>query len=345
MIETRARLSGAPGHEIEVPRGLREHRQKPGRWIAPVLLPAGWPEIVWPAIFWLAAVWLVPVWLVMGWMCVATPAIAQSGAESVFPGAASPNMVGNGPLNSKQTPALLRGVGIDQRLNQQVPLDLAFHDASGKQVRLGDYFGQKPMVLSLVYFNCPNLCTMVEDNLVQTLRLLNFTVGKQFNVLTVSFDPHDTPEMAADKRAIYLGMYGRDGSQNGWHFLTGSEASIKALTDAVGFHYNYDPTTHSYAHAAGVLVLTPQGKVSKYFYGLVYPTKSMRLALVQASDNRIGSAVDELILYCCQYDPATGKYDWVINRVLTLGAIVWVLCLGTLILVLLRGERHRHMPA
>ncbi|MGH9376590.1 MAG: SCO family protein [Terriglobia bacterium] len=290
------------------------------------------------------------LWITMGlvvtlWACGIATATAESGLQAALPGAAQPSLVGTGPLNSKQTPALLRGVGIDQRLNQQVPLNLIFNDASGKQVRLGDYFGEKPVVLSLIYFNCPNLCTMVEDNLVHTLRMLSFTVGEQFNVLTVSFDPHDTPEMAADKRAIYLGMYGRNGSQNGWHFLTGSEASIKALTDAVGFHYNYDPNTRLYAHAVGVLVLTPQGKISKYFYGLEYPAEPLRLALVQASDNQIGSAVDQLILYCCQYDPATGKYDWIIHRVLMLGAIVTVLCLGTLVLVLLRGERHPQAPA
>lgn len=283
------------------------------------------------------------------WMCGVVTAVAEGRTQnpsplSILPGAVQPSGTG-GPLNSKQTPALLRGVGIDQRLNQQLPLDLVFKDASGRQVRLGDYFGQKPVILSLVYFNCPNLCTMVEDNLLQSLRLLNFDVGKQFNVLTVSFDPHDTPEMAANKRAIYLGLYGRKGSENGWHFLTGDEASIKALTDAVGFHYSYDPTTHLYAHAVAILVLTPRGKISRYFYGLEYPAGTLRLALVQASDDKIGSPVDQLILYCCQYDPATGKYDWIIRRVLMLGAIVTVLCLGTLILVLVRGGRHPHVPA
>lgn len=274
------------------------------------------------------------------WACGAAPAIAQT----MLPGVAQPSGAGSGPLNSKQTPALLRGVGIDQRLNQQLPLNLLFTDASGKQVRIGDYFGQKPVILSLVYFNCPNLCTMVEDNLLRSLRVLNFTVGKQFNVLTVSFDPHDTPEMAADKRAIYLGLYGRKGSENGWHFLTGDEGSIKALTEAVGFHYNYDPTTHLYAHAVAILVLTPQGKISRYFYGLEYPAGTLRLALVHASDDKIGSPVDQLILYCCQYDPATGKYDWIISRVLMLGAIVTVLCLGALILLLVHGGRQPHVP-
>jgi len=273
-------------------------------------------------------------------------AFADTSSSSTLPGGGlSPAAGRTGTLNSKRVPALLRGVGIDQRLNQQVPLDLVFRDASGKQVRLGDYFGRKPVILSLIYFNCPNLCTMEENNLLQSLRLLKFDVGKQFEVVTVSFDPHDTPEMAANKRAIYLGLYGRKGSETGWHFLTGDEASIKALTDAVGFHYHYDPKTQLYAHAVGIVVLTPQGKISRYFYGLQYPAGDLRLALVQASDDKIGSPVDQLILYCCQYDPATGKYDWIVQRVLMLGGAATVLCLGTLILIMVRGGRSHHQAS
>jgi protein SCO1/2 len=248
---------------------------------------------------------------------------------------------GRGVLNSKQVPALLRGVGIDQRLNQQVPLNLPFRDESGKTVLLGDYFGKKPVILSLVYFNCPMLCTTVENNLLQSLRLLKFDVGKQFNVLTVSFDPHDTPLMAANKRRIYVGLYGRKGAADGWHFLTGDESSIKALTDAAGFHYNYDPSTRQYAHAVGIIVLTPQGRISRYFYGVEYPAGDLRLALDQASNGKIGSAVDALILYCCEYNPATGKYDLIVNRVLFLGGIITILFIGGLIWVVARTGPHR----
>lgn len=296
--------------------------------------------------------------LVVLLMLMGATASAESGLKSALSGLKSlssvtprgeckmlPDTTKGALAGSKQVPALLRGVGIDQRLNQQVPLNLTFTDASGKQVRLGDYFGQKPVILSLVYFNCPNLCTMVEDNLLHSLRLLNFTVGKQFEVLTVSFDPRDTPQMAADKRAIYLGLYGRKGSENGWHFLTGDQTSITALTDAVGYHYNYDPTTHLYAHAVGVVVLTPKGRISRYFYGLNYPAGDLRLALVQASNEKIGSPVDRLILYCCSYDPNTGKYDPIISRILMLGGMVTVLCLGTLIVVMVRGGRHPQSPA
>jgi protein SCO1 len=249
------------------------------------------------------------------------------------------------PSSSKQMPAVLRGVGITQRLNQQVPLDLVFRDETGKTVRLGDYFGNKPVVLSLVYFNCPNLCTMVENNLLQSLRNLKaFTVGQQFDVLTVSFDPRDTPSMAMDKWRIYAGLYGRKGSAQGWHFLTGSQASINSLCDAVGYHVNYIPSAQQYAHAVGIMVLTPDGKVSRYFYGLEYPSGDLRLALDEASDGKIGSPVEALLLFCCSYDPATGKYGLVISHVLMAGGVLTVLLIGGMILLLVRWER-RHPKA
>lgn len=277
------------------------------------------------------------------------PGLADGGAPSTRPlpqlmqGAAPDSS--RGALNSKQIPGQLRGVGIDQKLNAQVPLNLPFTDASGKQVRLGDYFGKRPVILSLVYFNCPMLCTMVEDNLVQSLRLITFDIGKQYDVVTVSFDPTDTSFMAANKRRIYLGLYGRPGAETGWHFLTGSESSIKALTDAVGFHFRYDPSTHLYAHAVGVIVLTPEGKISKYFYGLQYPAGTLRLALDQASNDKIGSPVDALILYCCEYDPLTGKYDLIVDRALMIGGIFTVICIGGLILILSRSKRNKERKA
>jgi len=298
---------------------------------------------------WVLALITTLVSLGLSAIAVAAPPFTSGAFQS------APQMVGGeagpGPgsgkalRNSKQVPALLRGVGIDQKLNAQVPLGLVFQDASGKAVRLGDFFGSKPVILSLVYFSCPMLCTMEENSLLQTMRLLQFTVGKEFNVMTVSFDPHDTPEIAANKRRLYLGLYGRSAAVKGWHFLTGDETSIKALTDAVGFHYNYDPNTHQFAHAVGIIVLTPGGRVSKYLYGLNYPERDLRLALIQASDEKIGSPVDALILYCCQYDPATGKYGWIIQRVLFLAGIVTVLCIGIMILVLSLGGRHHHAAA
>lgn len=269
---------------------------------------------------------------------LALPAAATNPNPGLMQGAAPDSA--RGTLNSKQTPALLRGVGIDQRLNQQVPLNITFRDETGKTVRLGDYFGKRPVVLSLVYFNCPQLCTMVEDNLLTSLRILKYDIGKQYNVLTVSFDPHDTSLMASNKRRIYVGLYGRKGAADGWHFLTGDETSIKALTDAVGFHYNYDPKTRLYAHAVGIVVLTPKGRISRYFYGVEYPAGSLRLAIDQASDGKIGSYVDALILYCCEYDANTGKYDLIISRALLLGGIITVLCIGGLIAVMSYGGKH-----
>ncbi len=244
------------------------------------------------------------------------------------------------PLNSISDPAILQGVGIDQRLNHQIPLNLTFRDETGKTVRLAQYFGHKPVILSLVYFSCPMLCTLVTNALAHSMKNLDFTAGKQFNVLTVSFDPHDTPQMAADKKAIYLNVYGRRAADHGWHFLTGDQQSITALTQAVGFHYKRIPGTDQFAHATGIVVLTPQGKISQYFYGIQYPAGSLRLALVQASGGRIGNPVDEILLYCCEYNPTTGKYDFIVARMLQIGGVITLLVLGSIIFIVARAKPH-----
>lgn len=257
-------------------------------------------------------------------------------------GFTGPPQGGETAQNSKILPPLLQNVGIDQKLNNQIPLDLVFRDETGKLVYLGDYFGTKPVILSLVYFTCPQLCPMVENGLLEGLKELRFNVGQQFNVLTVSFDPSDTPSLAYAKRAVYLGMYNRKGASQGWHFLTGPEASIKALTSAVGFHYNYDQETGQFAHATAIMVLTPQGRISKYLYGIHYPAGTLRLALVEASHDKIGSPVDAVLLFCCRYDPLTGKYSLIISRVLFIGALITVICLGGFLLILFRSGRHAH---
>jgi len=239
--------------------------------------------------------------------------------------------------SSNVRPAILRNVGIDQKLNQLIPLDLEFHDETGKAVRLGDYFGQKPVILSLVYYDCPMLCTMVLNGLLESLKRLKFDIGNQFNVVTVSFDPTEKPPLAAAKKAIYVGLYGRPGVAENWHFLTGDEQSIGKLTQAVGFRHSYDPQTKQYVHATGIMVLTPQGRLARYFYGIRYPAGHLRLGLVEASEGKIGSPVDEVLLYCCQYDPQTGKYSLIISRAIKVAAGVTLLCLGTIILVLSRG--------
>jgi protein SCO1/2 len=232
-------------------------------------------------------------------------------------------------------PPGLQNVGIEQHLNEQIP-NLTFRDETGRAVRLGDYFGKRPMILNLVYYQCPMLCGEVLSGLESALRVLKFDVGKEFDVLTVSFDPHETSEMASAKKAEYLKRYGRSGAAAGWHFLTGPQESIDALTTAAGFQYQYDARTGQFAHATALMVLTPEGKIAQYFYGVEYAPKDLRLALVQASENKIGTVVDQVLLYCYHYDPATGKYGAIISRVLQISAAATILVLSILIAVLFR---------
>ncbi|MEY2413045.1 MAG: hypothetical protein QOD84_1651 [Acidobacteriaceae bacterium] len=233
-------------------------------------------------------------------------------------------------------PPGLKNVGIEQHLDEQIPPDLAFRDESGKPVRLGDYFGKKPMILNLVYYKCPMLCGEVLSGLVSSMKILKFDAGKEYDVLTVSFDPKETPEVAATSKAEYLKRYGRPGAANGWHFLTGSHESIDALTKAAGFQYQYDEKTKQFAHATAIAVLTPVGKIAQYYYGVEFAPKDLRLGLVQASQNKIGTVVDQVLLYCYHYDPATGKYGAVITRILQLSGAATILVLGVFMTVLIR---------
>ena len=226
------------------------------------------------------------------------------------------------------SPEFLSQIGIDQRLDEQVPLDLDFRNEQGKEIRLGDYFGEKPVILVLVYYECPMLCTEVLNGVLRSLRALSFTAGQEFDVVTVSFDPEETPVLALTKKRMYLERYNRPGAADGWHFLTGSEESIRRLTEAVGFRYVYVPARDQFAHASGIMVLTPTGKVSRYFYGVEYPTRDLRLGLVEAAANRIGSAVDQVLLLCFHYDPTTGKYGFVIMNAIRFAALVTVVGLG-----------------
>lgn len=242
--------------------------------------------------------------------------------------------------NASVTPPQLRGVGIDQRLNNQIPMDLKFRDESGQTVRLGSYFGKKPVILSLVYYTCPMLCTMAENGLLNALRDVKFNIGEEYNVVTVSIDPTENPEMAMGKKAVYVGLYGRPAAKQGWHFLVGDDPNIRSLANAVGFHYNYIPETKQFAHATGLVVITPQGKISRYFYGIQYQPRDIRLALVEASDEKIGNPVDAVMLYCCQYDPHTGKYGVVVSQVLKVAGAITLLCMGTMIFGLSRSKRQ-----
>jgi protein SCO1 len=242
-------------------------------------------------------------------------------------------------------PPGLKNVGIEQHLDEQIPADLVFRDETGAAVRLGDYFGRKPMILNLVYYQCPMLCGEVLAGLESALRVLKFDVGKEFEVLTVSFDPHETPEMATKKKAEFLKRYGRAGAAEGWHFLTGPQESIDALTRAAGFQYQYDPRTGQFAHATAIMLLTPEGKIAQYYYGVEFAPKDLRLGLIQASQNKIGTLADQVLLYCYHYDPATGKYGAVVARVLQLSAGATILVLGTLLVVLLRRGPDSSRPS
>jgi len=237
---------------------------------------------------------------------------------------------------ANQRPPGLKNVGIEQHLNEQIPPDLTFKDEAGNSVRLGDYFGKKPLILNLVYYQCPMLCGEVLSGLESALRVLKFDVGKEFDVLTVSFDPKETPQMASAKKAEFIKRYGRPGAAEGWHFLTGTQSSIDALTTAAGFQYEYDSQSGQFAHATAIMVLTPEGKIAQYYYGVEFAPKDLRLGLVQASKGKIGNLVDEVLLYCYHYNPDTGKYGAIVSRILKLAAGATILALGTFLVVMFR---------
>ncbi len=246
---------------------------------------------------------------------------------------------------STSVPDLLEKVGIDQRLDAQVPLDLTFRDEAGRTVALRDYFSGKPVILTLVYYECPMLCTQVLNGAVAAFKTMNFTAGKEFEVITVSFNPKDTAALAAGKKTTYLNKYGRPDAAAGWHFLTGDQPAIDALAKAVGFRYVYDEATEQYVHASAMMLLTPQGRMSKYFYGIEYPPRDIRLGLIEAADNKIGTAVDQMLLYCYHYDPSAGKYSMVVMNVLRLGGVVTLVAIGGFVLAMVARERRKPKTA
>jgi len=237
-------------------------------------------------------------------------------------------------------PPILREVSIAQRLNEPIPPDIIFRDEDGEAVHLGDYFGKKPIVLSLVYFDCPALCTEVLNGELRTMKAISLDLGKDFDAITVSFEPKDMPALAKAKRDVYAGQYGRPGAARNWHFLTGEQASIDALTQAAGFHYAYDSASRQYAHAAAILVLTPHGRIARYFYGVTYPARDFRLGLVEASEGKIGTPTDHALLYCYQYDPMTGKYGLIVMNVVRAAGLLTLLVLGIFMFVMFRRERN-----
>jgi len=243
-------------------------------------------------------------------------------------------------ITSSTMPRPLREIGFDQNLDQYVPLDVPFRDESGRTIRLADYFGSRPVVLVFAYYDCPMLCTQVINGLSTALNILSLAPGKDFEIVTVSFNPRDTPATASAKKAVYLERYTRDGAARAWHFLSGDEPSIDRLTKAAGFRYVWDAETKQFAHPTGVIVLTADGRLSRYLFGIEYGPRDLRYALVEASAGGVGNAVDTLLLYCYHYDPMTGRYGFVVMRAVRIAGAATVLALASFIIVMVRKEKR-----
>lgn len=240
-------------------------------------------------------------------------------------------------------PGPLREVGFEQRLGEQLPLDAVFTNEAGEEVRLGDYFTDRPVVLALVYFECPMLCNMIMTGMITSLDILTFTPGNEYEVVVVSFDPREDHYLATAKKRMYMEQYDRPGTEGGFHFLTGEQASIDALTEAVGFSYVFDEEKDEFAHASGLTVVTSEGKISRYLFGIEYAPKDLRLALVESAQLKIGSAVDQLLLFCYDYDPSTGKYGAATMRLVQAGGAVTVL--GLLVFIVLSRRRDKQVAS
>ncbi len=247
--------------------------------------------------------------------------------------------LGEGIVDPQDMPGPLKEVGFDQHLGEMLPLDAVFTDETGDVVTLGDYFGERPVVLAFVYYDCPMLCPMVLNGIAKTLGVLKFDAGEDFDVVAISIDPRETPYMAAGQKRSTVKRYGREHTVAGWHFLTGEADQVQRVTEAAGFSYAYLEETQEFAHASGMIVATPDGILAQYFYGLDFSPKDTRLALVEASAGQIGSVVDQILLYCFRYDPKLGKYTAVVTRILRLAGLVFLAVLGTFIWIMLRRDR------
>jgi len=273
----------------------------------------------------------------LGGLVLAVAGVVSAAAQPSAPLSVPPP----GPAVTEQIP-ILNGAGIDQKPGSAVPLDAPFVDESGRDVRFGDYFGARPVLLVLAYYRCPMLCSQVQNATASAIETLAFDPGKEFNVVVVSFDPGDTPVMAAEKRAAFIRRYGRAGTEGGIHFLTGRQPSIDAVTKAVGFRYAYDAKIDQFAHPAAITILTADGRVSRYLFGIEFGPRDLRLALVEAAGNKIGSVVDQVTLYCYHYDPETGRYGFAITNVVRLAGLLTVCALGAFIILSVRRERRQH---
>jgi protein SCO1/2 len=265
-------------------------------------------------------------------------------AAAAAPARAQPASPEPGPAATAK-PGLLKQIGIDQRLHQQVPLDLVFKDETGRDVRLGEYFGKRPVILVLGYYECPMLCTQVLNGAVSALGVLTFDAGREFDVVAVSINPKETPALAAQKKQSYMDRYNRPHTAAGWHFLTGTEDSIRNLAAAVGFRYAFDEEIQQYAHAAVIEVLTPRGVISKYFYGIEFSARDIKFGLMEASEERIGTAIDTVLLLCYHYDPTTGKYGATAIGAVRIGAVATVLAFLSFLYISLKRDRAAHRNA
>ena len=265
--------------------------------------------------------------------------IASASAQPGYPagGYRSPDAPG---IVSTEVPPQLREVTFKQRLNEMLPLDTQFRDESGRTVTLGQYFGHRPVVVAFVYYSCPMLCTQVMNGLSSALKVMPFTAGNDFDVVLISFDPRDTPAIASERKRAHLAYWSTESNADAWHLLTGDEASIQRVTSAAGFTYRWDERTGQYAHVSGVLVATPEGKLSRYFYGVEYSPRELRLAIVDSGEGKVGSVIDELLLYCFHYDPESGKYGLLVMNLVRLGGALTVLFIGGFILLMRRREMH-----
>jgi protein SCO1 len=242
-------------------------------------------------------------------------------------------------------PPMVREIGIDQRLGEQLPLDLVFKDEGGNPVALREFFGRKPVVLSFAYYQCPMLCTMILNGLTKAMRASTLELGRDFEVVNISIDPKETPALAAQKKEGYVREYGHPGAAAAWHFLTGEEEAIRKATAAAGFRYRYDPENKQYAHASGIMVLTPDGKFARYFYGIEYSARDLKLGLVEAADRKIGSPADQVLLFCFHYDPVTGKYGLVIMNFVRILGSATVIVLASFMILMFRRERRMRLAA
>jgi protein SCO1/2 len=254
-------------------------------------------------------------------------------------GAPAPGYRQQPGLAASTMPAPLREIGFDQNLNQRIPLETELTDDTGRLVRLGEYFGSKPVVLAFVYYDCPMLCTQVLSAMAASLNLLSLDAGRDFEIVTVSFDPRETPAQAAARKSATLERYERPTAAEGWHFLTGRQDAIERLTKAAGFRYVWDDETRQFAHPTGIIVLTPDGRLARYLFGIDYGPRDLRLALVEASNGTIGTAIDSLVLFCYHYDPVRGRYGFLVMRALRIAGVATVLAIGSFVFLMIRRER------